>query len=151
MMSDRRMLGSQCKREGFWEHSSERKRESDAANMKSEREILGHIARGGDACNISEGCQEHRSERGILGTYSQRKQEHQSLLWPTHGVLIQKFKCAKENAERFKVINGTDNKGTNSLSGCDCFKVCTYLVKVHVVFLLIKNKQTTPWLLIVSA
>lgn len=40
-MSERRMLGSQCKREGFWEHSSERERESDAANMKSEREILG--------------------------------------------------------------------------------------------------------------
>ena len=59
------------------------------------------------------------------------------------GSLFRSLSVQRENAERFKVINGTDNKGTNSLSGCDCFKVCTYLVKVHVVFLWIKktNKQ----------
>ena len=142
MMSERRMLGSQCKREGFWEHSSER--EKAMLLTWSQRESFwGHIARGGDACNISEGCQEHPSERRILGTYSQRKLEHQSLLLTTHGVLIQKFKCAKGGWWKFKVINGTDNKCTNSLSGCDCFKVYTYLIKIHVVFLWIKktNKQ----------
>lgn len=59
------------------------------------------------------------------------------------GSLFRSLSVQREDAERFKVINGTDNKGANSLSGCDCFKVYTYLVKVHVVFLWIKktNKQ----------
>ena len=57
--------------------------------------------------------------------------------------LFRSLGVQRENAEKFKVLNDTDSKCTNSLSGCDWFKVYTYLIKVHVVFLWIKKTNNS--------
>ena len=129
-----------------------RERESDAANMKSERdsgdilleeERLATFQRGARNIHQREGSWEHT----LRESWSTR-----ACYYLPMESLFRSLGVQRENAGRFKVLNDTDSKCTNSLSGCDCFKVYTYLIKVHVVFLWIKktNRQT-PWLLIISA
>lgn len=121
MMSERRMLGSQC-REGFWEHSSERKRKRCCYTCEVRKRFWGHIAKGGDACNISEGCQEHESETGIPGNIlSESWSTRASYDLPTWGP-YSSLSVQRRMLRGLRQPNGTDNKGTNSLSGCDCLK-----------------------------
>lgn len=60
MTSERRMLGSQCKREGFWEHYQ---RLRDAGNMKSERDSGDILPEEGIPATPSEGCQNIHQRR----------------------------------------------------------------------------------------
>lgn len=143
MMSERRMLRSQCEREGFWEHLSEREkamlltwsqRERDSGDILLEEERLATFQRGARNIRQREGSWEHT----LRESWSTR-----ACYYLPMESLFRSLGVQRENAERFKVLNDTDSKCTNSLSGCDWFKVYTYLIKVHVVFLWIKKTNNS--------